>query len=390
MVYLILIIIYEQKKVFFCNKKLPMTNENSNLIIDILQKEELTEKDIISLLNADVFERNILYKKSAEIKEKYIGKYTYYRGLIEFSNICAKDCFYCGIRKSNKAVTRYELDEDTILEAAKFAWENNYGSIALQGGEREDKKFVDKIDSLLKKIAQETNGELGVTLSLGEQKPEVYKRWLESGAHRYLLRIETTNKDLFYKIHPQNDKHIFERRIQALKDLHDIGYQTGTGVMIGLPFQTTEDLARDLLFFKEIDVDMIGMGPYIEHSETPLYEYRNSLLPLEERFNLTMKMIAVLRILMKDINIAAATAMQAIDPSGREKALKVGANVIMPNITPTSNRKNYFLYENKPCVDESAEECTNCLEARINIAGDNIGYGKRGDSLHFKKRKNIQ
>lgn len=367
-----------------------MTNDNTIQIKNILEKSELSFNEIVTLLKADKNDRNLIYKKSAEIKEKYVGKYTYYRGLIEFSNICAKDCNYCGIRKSNKTVTRYELDQNTIVEAAKFAWENNYGSIALQGGEREDKKFVDKIDLLLKEITQVTNGELGITLSLGEQKPEVYTRWLESGAHRYLLRIETTNKDLYYKIHPHNAKHKFERRIKALHDLHDIGYQTGTGVMIGLPFQTAEDLANDLLFFKQIDADMIGMGPYIEHSETPLYQYRNNLLPLEERFNLTMKMIAVLRILMKDINIAAATAMQAIDPSGREKALKVGANIIMPNITPTLNRKNYFLYQNKPCVDEGAEDCTNCLEARINIAGDEIGYGKKGDSHHFKKRKNIE
>jgi len=210
--------------------------------------------------------------------------------------------------------------------------------------------------------------------------------WFNAGAHRYLLRIESSNEELYYKIHPKNRQHDFKTRLKALHDLQETGYQTGTGVMIGLPFQTFEHLADDLLFFKDFDVDMIGMGPYIEHTETPLYQHRHELLPLEERFMLTLKMIAILRIMMKDINIAAATALQAIDPVGREKAIKVGANIIMPNITPTINRENYQLYENKPCIDEGADECTNCLGARIAISGDDIGYGEWGDAPHFAAR----
>ncbi len=357
-----------------------------NNISNILAKADLTKQDIVSLLKSNVEDRNELYRKSALIKEEFVGKYTYYRGLIEFSNICAKNCYYCGIRLDNKNTSRYELDEKTILSAVQFAYENNYGSVVLQGGEREDKVFVEKIDSLLKKIKKLSNGELGVTLSLGEQTKDVYNRWRESGAHRYLLRIESSNIDLYYKLHPNNKKHNFERRLEALQTLQTLEYQTGTGVMIGLPFQTYEDLANDLLFFRDFDIDMVGMGPYIEHAETPLFQHKEKLLPLTERFNLSLKMIAILRLLMKDINIAAATALQAIDPIGREKALKVGANIIMPNITPTINRKNYLLYENKPCIDEGADDCTNCLEARINIAGDTIGYGKKGDSKHYYKR----
>jgi len=200
------------------------------------------------------------------------------------------------------------------------------------------------------------------------------------------LRIETSNEELYYKIHPKNERHSYTRRLAALKTLQKIGYQTGTGIMTGLPFQTYEDLANDLIFFKDFDVDMIGMGPYIEHTETPLYEFKDTLLPIIDRFNLCLKMIAILRIMMKDINIAAATALQAIDPGGREKALKVGANIIMPNITPTENRANYQLYENKPCIDEGAEDCSNCMEIRISVAGDNIGYGEKGDSPHYFKR----
>ena len=359
----------------------------SKKIVSILAKKVLSKNDIVTLLQTNKNERQLLFKKAHEIKEKYVGLKTYYRGLIEFSNICAKDCYYCGIRKSNKNVARYDISDKQILQAVKFAYENNYGSVVFQSGERIDELFIQRIEQLLIKSKQITKGKIGITISLGEQSKKTYKRWFNAGAHRYLLRIESSNKDLYYKIHPEDKKHNFETRLKALYNLQELGYQTGTGVMIGLPFQNYEHLADDLLFFKSFDVDMVGMGPYIEHTETPLYDYRNQLLPLKERFILSLKMIAILRIMMKDINIAAATALQAIDPIGREKALKVGANIIMPNITPTLNRENYQLYENKPCIDEGANECTNCLEARIAISGDNIGYNEWGDAPHYAKRK---
>ena len=214
-----------------------------------------------------------------------------------------------------------------------------------------------------------SNGELGITLSCGEQSNETYRRWFESGAHRYLLRIESSTPELYAKIHPQNELHSFDKRLKSLQLLKEIGYQVGTGVMIGLPFQTMENLADDLLFLKQIDVDMVGMGPYIEHEDNPLYEFRHLLKTKQERFDLALKMVAALRLLMPDINIAAATALQAIDPAGREKALAIGANVIMPNLTPCDFRKEYQLYEDKPCLDEDAELCKNCLEARIELAG---------------------
>ncbi|MDF1546422.1 MAG: [FeFe] hydrogenase H-cluster radical SAM maturase HydE [Bacteroidales bacterium] len=358
----------------------------SERIQKILEKEDWNRNDLIQLLNATGEQQQDLFKKAHEIKEKYVGLKTYYRGLVEFSNYCYKNCYYCGIRAGNKNVERYDLTDEQILEAVQFAHQNKYASVVFQGGERDDKEFIERIENILYKAKALTNNEIGITLSLGEQTLETYQRWFEAGAHRYLLRIETTNKELFYKIHPQNRKHNFERRIQALYDLKRSGYQTGTGVMIALPFQTTEHLADDLLFFKNFDVDMVGMGPYIEHKETPLYEFKDALIPLKDRFYLSLRMIAILRILMKDINIAAATALQAIDPIGREKAVKAGANVIMPNITPTINRTNYQLYENKPCIDEGADDCTTCLEARITIAGDTVAYGEWGDSPHFKNR----
>ena len=339
------------------------------------------------LLSTNVEDRNKLYAKAAEVKEKYIGRKVYFRGLIEMSNICKKNCFYCGIRVGNTKVKRYNLSDDEVLESAKFAWENQYGSIAIQTGELNSKSFVDRIENLLDKINKLTNNELGITLSLGEQTEETFQRWFNKGAMRYLLRIESSNQELYYKLHPNNKEHDFETRLECLRSLRRVGYQVGTGVMIGLPFQTLEHLADDLLWMKEMDIDMVGMGPYVEHPDTPLYEFRDILIPQEERFNLALKMTAILRILMKDINIAAPTALQAIDPLGREKAIKCGANIVMPNITPGLYRNDYKLYDNKPCLDDAADDCKRCLEARIHLTGYEIGYSEHGNSKHFASRK---
>jgi biotin synthase len=353
---------------------------------DILLQTDFPPDDLVTLLSAEGDYRQQLFQRAQSVKLKTVGNKVYFRGLVEFSNICAKDCLYCGIRKSNEKVVRYEATDEEILEACRFAWQNRFGSVVLQSGELSSPVFVGRVDLLLRKIKQLSNNELGITLSCGEQSLETYRRWRESGAHRYLLRIESSNPELYRKIHPENDFHRFDCRLKALHDLKTAGYQVGTGVMIGLPFQTTEDLANDLLFLKQIDVDMVGMGPYIEHEGTPLYEFRNLLKTKQERFGLALKMIATLRLLMPDINIAAATALQAIDQAGREKALTIGANIIMPNLTSQKYRKEYQLYEDKPCLDEDAELCRNCLEARIELAGCEIGYGEWGDSKHFRKK----
>ena len=359
-------------------------------IKEILEKEDFTRENIISLLQSDGDDKTLLYKKSSGIKEKYIGNKVWFRGLIEFSNVCGKDCLYCGIRKGNKNLLRYSLSDDEILTAAGFAHVNRYGSIALQSGELENQIVTNRIENLLHKIKEISNGELGVTLSVGEQEPDVYKRWYEAGAHRYLLRVESTNQVLYNMIHPNDLKHNFNRRMECLKSLQDIGYQTGTGVMIGLPYQTLDDLAGDLLFMKEFNIDMCGMGPYIEHADTPLIEHSENLMPLKERFDLTLKMIALIRIMMRDINIVAATALQAIDPVGREKAVKIGANILMPNITPGKYRDSYKLYDNKPCADDSAEDCQSCLEARVSLADAEVIYGEWGDSKHYDRRRQAE
>ncbi len=355
-----------------------------NKISEIAQKKNITTDDLIFLLQSEGKEKQLLFETSKQIRLNEVGNKTYFRGLIEASNFCSKDCYYCGIRKSNKKANRYHLSDSEILDAAKFAYESNYGSIVIQAGEIESAKFTNRIEKLLKEIKKLSNNQLGITLSLGEQSFETYQRWFDAGAHRYLLRIETSNEQLYKQLHPKN--HHFSERISCLKKLNKIGYQTGTGVMIGLPHQRITDLANDLIFMQQLDIDMVGMGPYIEHSETPLFNLAGELWPLQQRFDLTLKMIATLRILMKDINIAAATALQAIDPLGREKAVKIGANVIMPNITPGFYRNDYDLYENKPCVDEEPDQCKGCLDARLAIAESEIGYGEWGDSIHFKKK----
>ncbi|HNX84442.1 MAG TPA: [FeFe] hydrogenase H-cluster radical SAM maturase HydE [Bacteroidales bacterium] len=338
---------------------------------------------IISLLASTGDLRKSLFEHAARVKREHVGDLVYFRGLIEFSNNCRKNCLYCGIRSGNRKVKRFNLFDEEIVSAAIFANDNGYGSIVLQSGEIHGKMFTKRIESLLKKIHAATNDRLRITLSCGEQEKDVYRRWFESGAKRYLMRIETSNQDLYARLHPNDQRHSFRKRLDCLNILKETGYQTGTGVMIGLPFQTPEDLADDLLFLKNNDIVMIGMGPYLEHADTPLYRYRSQLLPVNERFDLTLKMIAILRIMMKDVNIAATTALQTIDKLGREKAIMAGANVIMPNITPGMYRNDYSLYDNKPCTDENPEDCRTCLEARIALTGNNIAFGEWGDSAHF-------
>ncbi len=324
-----------------------------------------------------------LFEKAYRIKCDNVGKKVYFRGIIELSNICEKDCYYCGIRKSNVSQSRYLMTEDEILAAADWAFKNDYGSIVLQSGENTSQSFIAFIEKIIVGIKKLSDNKLGITLSLGEQPDSVYRKWFEAGAHRYLLRIETSNEELYGKLHPE--KHSFQKRLNCLRHIRDAGYQLGTGVMIGLPFQTIDDLANDILFFKEIDADMIGMGPYIVHKDTPLAESLPGFEKIKEyQLNLSLKMIAVARIFLKDVNIASTTALQSLNPTGREMGLLAGANIIMPNITETKYRAAYQLYDNKPCLDENSSMCRNCLEKRISSIGETIAYGEWGDSKHFK------
>lgn len=392
---------------------------------------------------SDDIQRKRLREEAYRLKLLHRGPEVYFRGLIEISNICRKNCLYCGIRCGNTCAQRYEMSDDQVLHEAQFALDAGYGSIAIQGGERGDAPFIERISRLVYDIRRLVPGgggkpvgspvtasaglsspanNLGITLSLGEQPIEVYREWLKAGASRYLLRIEASNRELYGKIHPGNlcrqggcreaDMHSYDARVQALVDLKSAGYILGTGVMIGLPFQTYGNLEEDLKFFKEMKVDMVGMGPYIPHKDTPLGKivegWKSGSVcdgeacngadsgeqPLSgprgdfwnigngELLELSVDMVARLRILMPHINIAATTALQVLDPYGREKALMAGANVIMPNMTETALRGNYSLYEGKQGVEDDAASTCNKLLGNLSQLGIPVGWGKRGD---FKK-----
>ncbi len=339
--------------------------------------------EIVKLLDLRGDEQEELHKQACKVRDNVVSNNVYFRGLVEFSNICKNDCLYCGIRKSNGEVSRYSMTKEEILDVVAWCDKVNYGSIVLQSGELQTKEFVDFVVSVVEDIKKKFP-KIGITLCVGEQSKETYQRFFDAGAHRYLLRVETTNKEHYNKLHP-NEMNLDGRKV-CLKNLKEIGFQVGTGVMIGSPFQTIENLAEDLLFFKEIEVDMVGMGPYLPHEQTPIGLEVDEL----KQLNLGLNMIAVLRLMMPDINIASTTALQAIHPQGRELGLLAGANVIMPIVTPTKYRESYKLYEGKPCINDSSEDCLKCVISRIESTGLKPGFGKWGDSLHFFKRtKNV-
>ena len=348
------------------------------------QAGALDKNEIVSLLSME--DTKELFASAYQLKCRYIGKRVSLRGLIEMGNLCAKDCYYCGIRKSNSHVTRYHLDEEDVIRMAKWCFEHDYGSVVLQSGEIESESNTMSIERILRGIREFGGDAFGVTLCLGEQTEEVFRRWREAGAHRYLLRIESSVASLYAKIHPAD--HLYERRVECLRILKRLGYQTGSGVMTGLPGQSLDDLAHDIEFYKEMDLDMIGMGPYLPHAETPLGA-NIAMTPeyISQQLQLGLKMIAITRLYLHDVNIAATTALQALDDRGREMGIQAGANVIMPNVTDVEYRSNYQLYPNKPCMDENAAKCRNCLNWRMISIGEKIIWGERGDSPHYFKNK---
>ena len=343
----------------------------------------LTHRELVELLAwPDAKE---LFATAYEVKCREIGRRVSFRGLVEFGNVCEKDCYYCGIRKGNAKVRRYRMSADEIVRAAEWSYKAGYGSLVLQSGELTGEREAAFVEDVLRRIHALAGDEFGITLSLGEQTEETYRRWREAGAHRYLLRIETSNPSLYATLHPAD--HSWERRRDCLRALRRCGYQVGSGVMAGLPGQTSDDLAADIEFFASEDIDMIGMGPYIPHPDTPLgkdVEWTSE--SRKARLELGLRMIAATRLYLHDVNIAAATALQALDPQGREKGLLAGANVMMPNVTDTQYRADYMLYADKPCLDENAAVCRNCLEHRIAGIGETILWNERGDSPHWKKR----
>lgn len=323
----------------------------------------LTKKEIVEVLNNNDINKD-LFELANSVRKKYVGDSVHLRGLIEFSNICKCSCKYCGLRKENSALERYRLTQEEIIDFAKKASEYGYKTVVLQSGE--DAGFsVEKMIEIIKNIK---TFNLAVTLSMGEKTYEEYKAYKDAGADRYLIRIETTDRDLYKKMHPNMS---FENRLRCLKDLKTLGYEVGSGCLVGLPNQTIDSLADDILFFKKIDADMIGIGPFIPNPNTPLCNETGG------SFELALKVMALTRILMPTINIPATTAMETLNPNGRIIALQSGANVVMPNVTEGDYRRKYEIYPGKICVSDTPNHCRHCIEGKIKSIGRNIStdYG---------------
>ncbi len=331
-------------------------------------------------------EQQELFAEANRVREKVIGKNVYFRGIIEYSNICEKNCYYCGIRKGNEKVNRYRMSLKEIKDCLDFIKRAKYGSVVLQSGELNTLSTKSFLLGLVDYV-HTRYPDLGITLSCGEFSYTFLKKLKEAGAHRYLIRVETSVPELYKKLHPVT--HSLANRIACMKDLKKLGYQVGCGNMIGLPGQTLDHIIADLKFFKEMDFDMFGLGPYVIHEDTPL---SNKVVQKwwkankEKIFNMTLNFIALLRITMPTCNIAAATALDVFDKQGRVMALKAGANVIMPSVTPNKYRNDYLLYQNKPCVDGHAHICAGCSVNKVRLAGLNPVLGVRGDAIHYIDR----
>lgn len=319
---------------------------------------EFSRNDIIEILKDDS-NNDWLFSLADKTREEYVGDEVHLRGLIEFSNICKRQCKYCGLRCEDKFIDRYRISKENIISYAEHAVNMGYKTIVLQSGEDEyyNTDLMCEIIEGIKKLG------VALTLSIGEKTYEEYKAFKEAGADRYLIRIETTDKTLYNQMHPNMD---FDNRVRCLENLGRLGYEVGTGCLVGLPNQTIESLADDILFFKEINADMVGIGPFIPHPHTPLKDSATG------SFTLALKVMALTRILLKDINIPATTAMETLNPNGRIIALQSGANVVMPNVTTTEYRAKYEIYPNKICVNENPDKCKGCISAKIQSIGRSV------------------
>ena len=339
------------------------------LIEQLSQTHELDVEGYTHLIdNRDDEAAAELAERAVSVRKEIYGNAVFTRGLIEISNICKNDCTYCGIRRSNRNVERYRLDADTIVACARDGYEYGFRTIVLQGGE--DGYYTDEVLSNIIGRIRESCPDTAITLSMGERSRESYERLFEAGANRYLLRHETATKEHYEKLHPAEMS--FDNRMRCLYDLREIGYQVGAGFMVGSPFQTTADIARDLVFTQEFKPDMCGIGPFIPHRDTPFRDYPAGTLEL------TLYLLSIIRLIHPPVLLPATTALGTIDPKGREKGMLAGANVVMPNLSPVAVRKNYELYDNKICMGEESALCRGCLAQRMQTVGFEVVVD-RGD-----------
>lgn len=338
----------------------------------LIANHELTREEYIALLNAadDTDMREMLKTEAVRLRKKYYGDKVFTRGLIEFTNYCKNDCYYCGIRRGNRNAQRYRLTEEEILGCCREGYGLGFRTFVLQGGE--DPYYTDeRMVEIIRRI-KERYPDCALTLSIGEKSYESYRKFREAGADRYLLRHETADDAHYRLLHPESMK--LEARKQCLYDLKSLGYQVGAGFMVGSPGQTAETLAEDLVFLKELQPQMVGIGPFIPHHETRFAQEKAGSV------DMTLFLLSVIRILLPKVLLPATTALGTADPRGREKGMEAGANVVMPNLSPVRNRKQYELYDNKICTGDEAAECRMCLTRRMQSVGYRI-VEERGDAV---------
>ena len=335
-----------------------MSKNLQELINKAETTHDLTRDELVELL-ADNEINSEICRAADRVREKYVGNEVHLRGLIEFSNICSKNCFYCGLRRDNKNITRYRLEPEVIIDFASKAASYGYKTFVMQSGEGN----IYTLEEMLFIISEMKKLDVAITLSIGEKTEEEYTAYKQAGADRFLLRIETTDAELYGKFHPGMNH---ENRINCLRTIKKLGYETGTGCLIGLPGQTLESLADDILFFKELGADMVGVGPFIPNEDTPLDKEKTG------DFDIALKVMALTRLLLPDINIPATTAMETLNPQGRLIALQSGANVVMPNVTEGEYRALYKLYPGKICINDTPVHCRGCITGKIHNIGRTV------------------
>ena len=332
-----------------------------SLPIKLKEEKNLSDEELLKLLSTNEYDSE-LHTLADEVRREIYGEDVYIRGLIEISNYCKNDCYYCGIRRGNKSAVRYRLTKDDILACCEEGYKLGFRTFVMQGGE--DPYYTDDVMCGIVSAVRECYSDCAITLSLGERSYESYLALYNAGANRYLLRHETANAEHYGKLHPQSMN--LQNRKDCLFNLKEIGYQVGSGFMVGSPYQTTENLVEDLRFLQKLSPDMIGIGPYVTHAQTPFASFENGSVEL------TLRLLSVLRLMFPYVLLPSTTALGTLHPQGRELGLKAGANVVMPNLSPVKVRKLYELYENKICTGEEAAQCRGCLEKRVEAAGYKI------------------
>lgn len=346
----------------------------TNSIHKLTNQKPLTRNEFVALLEGNSLQlRNFLKKEADIVRKEHFGNNIYIRGLIEFSNYCKNDCLYCGIRCSNQNASRYRLTKKEILSCCQQGYHLGFRTFVLQSGE--DPYFTDEKMSDIVKAIHKNYPDCAITLSIGERLRESYELLFKAGAKRYLLRHETANEAHYRLLHP--DSMSYRNRLQCLKNLKEIGYQTGCGFMVGSPYQTVEMLADDLLFIQDFQPHMVGIGPFISHKDTPFSNRKNGTL--ED----TLLLISILRLMQPTLLLPATTALGTISPDGRELGILSGANVVMPNLSPVTIRKQYSLYDNKICTGDESAQCIQCMKNRMEKINFKIKID-RGDSPALK------